>query len=103
MAVVPPLRGLLVSIVSCTLLTEPDLRFESMVEKWQLTAAGRDEHPKPMVSENPLSEVSVTETAAFCEAFMVRVFGVTVRLNPVAVVEMDTGPDEEGLWSASPS
>src|ERR1035438_7169015 len=102
-AVVPPLRGLLVSMVNWTVCAPFAARPALMLEKWQLTAAGSDAQPIPMLaSANPPTELSVTATVAFCPVVMDTLDGLTVRLKPVGVPEIAAGCDVEELCSASP-
>jgi len=70
--------------------------------KWQVTPAGSEAQPSPMVSVNPLLEVIVTVTVAFCEVFMVTVGGVTVMSKVELPVEMVTGCEVDGLCAVSP-
>ena len=51
-------------------------------EKWQLTTAGRVAQPRPIVSVNPLTEVSVTLTVALWPVGMETEEGVTVMRKP---------------------
>ena len=102
MAEVPPDSGLLVSMVNCTVVMALAERAALSLEKWQVTPGGRDAHPRPMESEKPMMEVSVTLTVALCFVAMVTEAGVTARLNPTAVPETVTGWDVDGLCSASP-
>ena len=50
----PPPSGLLVSMVNCTFWVPLAVSGWLIVEKWQLTAAGNDAQPRPIVSVNPL-------------------------------------------------
>ena len=47
-------------------------------EKRQVTPAGRDAHPIPIVSVKSLTEVTLTLIVAFCDEARVSLAGVTV-------------------------
>jgi hypothetical protein len=64
-----------------------------MLEKWQLTPAVRDAQPSPIVSVNPLIEVRLTVTLAFCVVGMVTEFGVTAIVKDEPVLLTVTGVD----------
>jgi hypothetical protein len=102
MAVAPPPSGLLVSIVSCAVAVPFGARAKEMLEKWQLTPAGSDPQPRPMVSVKPATEVSVTVSVAFWPVGMLTVAGVTVRPNDVPLVVIETEADWDGAWIESP-
>ena len=53
----PPLKGLFVSIVSCALATPSAASWRLGLEKWQVTPAGSDAQPSPMVSAKSPFEV----------------------------------------------
>jgi negative regulator of sigma E activity len=71
-------------------------------EKWQLTPAGSDAQPSPMVSVKPLIEVRFTLTVALCVVATVTLGGVTVRLNPEPGLLIVVEADVDGECSASP-
>ncbi len=96
MAEAPPLNGLLVSIVSCTLALPPAKSLTLGLEKWQVTPAGSDAQPSPTVSVKLPFELRFTVTVAFFEVAMVTLEGVTPRLNGVGVPETGTAGEEEG-------
>jgi hypothetical protein len=98
----PPLNGLLVSIVSCVVAVPFAATGTLYAAKWQVTPAGRDAQPKPMVSVNPPLDSSVTVTVAFCVFATLTVAGVTVRLKPLAVPERLIGFELDGLSTAFP-
>ena len=98
----PPPSGLLVSMVSVTFTMPFAARATLGVEKLQLTPAGSEAQPSPMVSAKPSVEVTETFTDMFCVVATVTLSGVTVRLKPAAVVEMETAAEEDAPWSVSP-
>ena len=102
MALLPPLSGLLVSMVSWVLTEPPAGRLRLMAAKWQLTATGSEEQPRPMVPVKLAFEVRVTVTVAFCELAMVTVAGVTVTPNSTGVPETVIADEVEEPWSVSP-
>ena len=73
-----------------------------MGEKWQVTPAGSDPQPSPMVSAKPLLEASVTVTVCILRGLHGHGGGVTIRLKVVPPAEIVTGCDVDGLCSASP-
>ena len=91
-----------VSITSDEVATVSDARFTEIGVKWQVMAAGSDPQPNPMVSENPLAEVSVTVTVAFSPAAMLTLAGLMAMVKPAATPETDCGGEVDGPWVASP-
>ena len=98
----PPLSGESVSIVSCTVCVWPDASFTEFEEKWQLTAAGIDRQPIPMVSEKPALDESDTETVPFCDETRLSDPGVTAMLKPAGAPEMVTEAEVDAVCRASP-
>lgn len=96
MAEVPPVSGSFVSMVNCAVWVEFDASLTLGLEKWQVTPAGSDEQPSPIVSEKPATEVRSTVTVAFCVVAIVTLGGLTITLKDVAVLETETAADEEG-------
>jgi hypothetical protein len=72
-------------------------------EKWQLTPAGSEAQPKPMVSVNPLLELRLMVTEVFCERAMEIDGGVRVMAKEEFVVETGSGCEVEGEWELSPA
>lgn len=101
-AVAPPPSGLFVSIVNCAVTVAFAARGTEMLEKWQLTPAGREAQPKPIVSVNPLTEVRLTVTLAFWVVATATGFGVTVIVKDEPVLVIVMGVDWDGACVASP-
>lgn len=72
------------------------------LEKWQLTPAGKEAQPRPMVSENPSTEVKPTLTVAFCVVAIVTLAGRTVTAKLVTVPAMETAGEVDGECKGSP-
>ena len=71
-------------------------------EKWQLTAAGSDRHPIPMLSAKPFAELTLMVTVPFCEETRLKEPGFTVTEKPTAVPEKVMALDVDGLCIESP-
>ena len=102
MADAPPPSGLLVSMVNCTLWEPVAARAMVGVEKWQLTPAGSEAQPSPMVSVKPLIELRVTVTVMFWVVATDGLSGVTVSVKPEAGLSMAVAVEVDGLWYRSP-
>ena len=102
MAAAPPLSGELVSMVNCAVAVPFAARVTDGLENVQVTCAGSEAQPSPIVSVKPPSEVRFTCKVPFCEAASVNVAGVTVRLNPAGAPVMLTAAEVDGLCIVSP-
>src|SRR5450756_2144604 len=91
-------------MVSCTFCVAPDASVALGWEKWQVTAAGSDPQPSPMVSAKPLIEVRFTEIVVFCLVFSVTEVGdvVSEKLDGRLVTVTEIVADVDGACSASP-
>jgi len=102
MAEAPPVSGLSVSMVNWAVLVEFAARLTLGLEKWQVTPAGSDAQPSPMVSVKPATEARFTVIIAFCVVAIVTLGGFTMTVNDVGVLETETVFDLELECSASP-
>src|SRR5579863_2690940 len=102
MAVDPPPRGELVSMVSCTV--DDPFAFNATVSlsKWQVTPMGRVPQPSPMVSAKPLLDLNVMEMVVFCVDARVTLSGLMVMPKPVGVPDIWMADEVEAPCTESP-
>jgi len=89
-------------MVSCELAVPLANSFTESGEKWQVTAAGTDAQPRPMVSVKPVTELRLTVMMVYWVVCSVTAEGVSVSEKSVTAVEMESGCEVEAVWMLSP-